>query len=104
MLFIILFIQVSSPVYLKIDIGVRETGRFTLIADEEEIASSDSLIDGISMWISSFYIFNLEYPTCLKRTLAFLQKIILNIQDELAAPRPVVTLTNKLNFENARLK
>lgn len=35
----------------------------------------------VSMWMSSFYIFNLAYPRSLVKALLFCQKIILNIKD-----------------------
>ena len=83
--------------------GVLETAHFTLIADGMDIASSESFTGAMSMWVSAFYIFNLEYPHCLQKTLAFLQKIILQIQDDLPATCPIITLTNKLSVENAQL-
>ena len=73
------------------------------MADGEVVATSDAFFEAVVLWISSFYIFNLAYPSRLQKTLAFVQKIILNILDELQTPRAIITLINKLNNENTRL-
>ena len=74
---------------------------FEVIASGEAIADSDDLLTAAALWMAVFYVFNLAYPACVAKTILFCQKILLNIQDEEAAPRPIVTLTSKLNNFNA---
>ena len=73
---------------------------FTLVAEGETISTSKTFLEATAMWIFSFYVFNFAYPGCLSRSLTFIQKVLLNIHDELPPLKPVVSLTHKLNVEN----
>lgn len=73
-----------------------EATEFTLQADGEEIAFTGNFITAVALWIAAFYVFNLNYPPGVSKTLQFLQRVILNVSDELPPPRSIITLTNKL--------
>ncbi|XP_041453824.1 uncharacterized protein LOC121407001 [Lytechinus variegatus] len=92
----------QNPVHIQTDAeDVIDSESFVLSADGETIATSHDLLSAAAMWVSSFYIFNLQYPSDLSKTLIFIQKVLLNIQDGDSTPRPIFTLINKLNIENA---
>ena len=70
---------------------------FDVIIDEIAVSSSNNLMTAVTVFLASFYVFNLAYPTCLKKTLSFFQKIVLNIQDNIPLERSVLSLLEKLN-------
>ena len=94
-------LQTTMPVYIQCnEETILDTTWFTLNAEGEEIAQSDSFFGALAMYFSSFFVFNLPYPRLLQHSLTFVQKIILSIQDELPPTKPIITLTNKLNVLN----
>ena len=58
---------------------------FDVIIDEIAVSSSNNLMTAVTVFLASFYVLNLAYPTCLKKTLSFFQKIVLNIQDNISS-------------------
>lgn len=91
-------LQTTNPLHIKMDgCSPLESTTFLLKADGEEIASTDNFIKAVALWIAAFYVFNLDYPTCVSKSLAFIQRIILNINDNMPVSRAIITLTNKLN-------
>ena len=81
-----------------------QTKEFQLIADGETVATTANLISAVGLWIASFYVFNLAYPSSLNKTLLFCQNILLGIIEDVSSPRPVITHTNKLNVYNSKSK
>ena len=53
---------------------------YTLMVDGISVTSSPVFITAFSMFISVFYCFNMAYPSCLRKTLNFFQKVILNME------------------------
>ncbi|XP_038074352.1 sterile alpha motif domain-containing protein 3-like [Patiria miniata] len=70
---------------------------FSVEIDGTIVSSSKDVLSAMAVYLASFYVFNLAYPTRLKRTLTFFQKGVLNIQDNLKPERVVISLLEKLS-------
>lgn len=87
-----------NPVYIQMDSGTPYSSKkFILMADGVEIAETDTILRAITLWVESFHCFNLNYPTCISKTLIFIQRIVLNIDDNIPVARSIRTQINKLN-------
>ena len=73
---------------------------FNVVIDGIAVSSSSNLMTALSIYFAGFYIFNLAYPSCLKKTCTFFQKVIFNTQDNLKPERAVISLLEKLNQTN----
>ncbi|KAJ8033840.1 hypothetical protein HOLleu_24204 [Holothuria leucospilota] len=90
--------KTTCPVYIKLDAETpRAATRYTLFADGVEVASTEDCLTAVAMWVSTFYVFNMTYPQCATRSLEFVQRVILNITDEMPPSRAILRLTNQLN-------
>ena len=67
-----------------------------LMIEGREICKFEGLTFGLALWISAYYTLNLKYPKEAAKSLIFLQKIILGIEDRLKKPITVSTLFDKL--------
>ena len=67
-----------------------------LIAEGAVLCEFEGLLLGIAVWLSSYYVFNLEYPKGASKTLIFIQKCIVGIEDRLKKPIIVSTAFDKL--------
>ncbi|XP_072176124.1 uncharacterized protein [Diadema setosum] len=91
--------ETKSPVYLRLVSPDILEASFELIASGEAIASSDDLLTAAALWMAIFCFHPIISCLCCElETLLFCQKILLNIQDEEAALRPIVTLTRASNM------
>ena len=63
------------------------------------LCSTRGLLRGVALWFASHYIFNYSYSSAYKYTLCFLQKAILNMEDETKTPISVLTIMKELNTE-----
>ncbi|XP_071839081.1 uncharacterized protein [Apostichopus japonicus] len=87
-----------SHVYIRMDAATPyKTEQFTLVVDGTDVAHSTTILGASTLWIESFYVFNLSYPTCVSNSLIFLQRIILIIDDQLPVARTIRMQVNKLN-------
>ncbi|KAJ8017809.1 Sterile alpha motif domain-containing protein 3 [Holothuria leucospilota] len=77
------------------DDGGKET--YDVIVDGLSIASSSTLKLAVANYLAAYYCFNLAYPKCLRKTLQFFQKVVLNIQDNLPIDKTLVKVLDKLN-------
>ena len=51
----------------------------------------------MAAWVAAYYNFNMSYPKHSKKTLIFLQRIVLNLKDNAKVPLSVMTLVKNLN-------
>ena len=94
-------VQTTIPVHIWCnDTNILKTSQFKLFVDGEEVARTETFFGAVAVYLEAFYVFNLAYPASLQQSLTFVQKVILNIQDEFHPTKPIITLTNKLNIVN----
>ncbi len=74
-----------------------KSDNYDIYVDGEKIISVKSMSRAFSILIASYFVMNIAYPTTMVKSLTFLQKVILNLQDSLAKVKPVVTLLTNLN-------
>ncbi len=70
------------------------------MAERMAVASSNTFFEAVAMWVASFYVFNFEFPGHLVDSLTFIQKVLLNVDDQLPPLASIVSLTHKLNVTN----
>ena len=68
---------------------------FTCEVDGYVVSTSEDMIDGFLSYIAAIYIFNLSNPPEVKKTVLFIEKVSLNLED---SERPSNTLMNKSDF------
>ena len=88
-----------SLLYRKMEL---HTSKGTMLTSQNATSSQFLLMElklptALAVYLASFYVFNLAYPSTLKKTLTFIQKVILNIQDNVKIERSVVTRLERLN-------
>lgn len=74
-----------------------ESTCFTIFVDGEEVGSCSLLISDLSSYIASFYVFDLAYPTIWKKTMVFIQKIILSINDNFKLDLSILSVLERVN-------
>ena len=95
-LFFILFQETMNlPVYITKDED--EDTQYQVVVDAIPIASADTFLLAFAHYLASFYCLNLAYPACLRKTLHFFQRVILNIQDTLPIDKSIVKILDKIN-------
>ena len=76
---------------------------FHVYVDGQELVSCGDLIEAVEVYVSCFYIFNLEHPLNLRKTCTFLDKVMLGInprtgpKSQKDANRKVIAMISKLN-------
>ncbi|XP_071565728.1 uncharacterized protein [Temnothorax nylanderi] len=101
---------ISAPCIVILDDTTCST--FYLFIEQSQIERTHSFYEALEMLISSYFIFNMEYPTSCACTLEFLQKYLLNIHPsygskslKASTKRKVLSLFNKLrDIEDVDLK
>ncbi len=89
--------QTGSPVIVFQGADVYKSKNFAIYADGIKIMSVKSVKNAFMILIACFFVFNIAYPKKMIRTLTFLQKVMLNLQDSIKTPNPVVTLITNIN-------
>ena len=62
------------------------------------ITKTRSLVEAFELLIAAYYVFNAAYPSKGSRTLTFIQKAILDIQDNVKRDSKVSDLLGKLTI------
>ncbi len=70
---------------------------FDVYADNVKVLSVKSMAQAFAALVAVFFVFNIAYPKSMLKTLTFLQKVFIGLQDSLKKPQPVVTLLTNLN-------
>ncbi|CAL9685462.1 unnamed protein product [Knipowitschia caucasica] len=65
--------------------------------DSVEVCRCSGVEDGVIAAFCTYFIFNIQYPHCLKNTLNFLQRYIAKMPLEVDQPLPI-TLSRKINL------
>ncbi|XP_076329999.1 uncharacterized protein LOC143235658 [Tachypleus tridentatus] len=55
---------------------------FKLYVDGFDIFATEDFVEAFTMYIGSFYIFNFTFPTNLKETFNFVERVVLKLYDE----------------------
>ena len=76
--------------------GNDSDGEGCLMADDIEVCKFTGICRGVLLWISLHYVFNFSYPKGSKKTLVFIQKMILGIYDKEALPLTVMNISKQL--------
>ncbi|PIK49006.1 hypothetical protein BSL78_14112 [Apostichopus japonicus] len=82
--------EVKLPVIMEMFEGEEEVSSYTVKVDGFKVTESSNFMSAFAIYLATFYIFNLVYPTALKKTLNFHQRMILNIQDGLPVDNTVM--------------
>ena len=68
---------------------------FTVCIENVTVAKTKSLLHAFQLLIATYYSFNAAYPSKGSRTLTFIQKAVLNIQDGVKSDTKVSDLISK---------
>lgn len=68
-----------------------------LLAEDVEICKFAGLLRGATLWLCAYYVFNCSYHKSCRKTLLFLQRIILGLRDTTKVPASVLTVVKTLN-------
>ncbi|XP_071820324.1 uncharacterized protein [Apostichopus japonicus] len=90
--------EVKLPVIMEMFEGEEEVSSYTVKVDGFKVTESSNFMSAFAVYLATFYIFNLVYPTALKKTLNFYQRMILNIQDGLPVDKTVMRVVEKINM------
>ena len=55
---------------------------FEIKVEQFTTGTTKDFMKSMALLISSFYVFNVEYPSKIENTLSFIQKFFLNINDK----------------------
>ena len=78
------------------DAATSPDANFSLVCEDLVIAQVSSVKAGVILLIKICYCFNLEYPVGLKNTLLYIQKYILNINDNCKTPQSLLKFLKTL--------
>ena len=71
--------------------------KFKVIVEGEVIGSPEDLFTAFTLYMASFYVFNVAYPKDFENSLTFIQKFFLEILDNRLKAQPrVLTLISKV--------
>lgn len=69
---------------------------FSLVVESKKLFSCENLLTALASYLSSFYVFNLEYPKGLRKSMQFIQRVFLQIKDKEKLHPSVYSLIEKL--------
>ncbi len=87
----------GSPVIVYNGQDPYKATNFDIYADGIKILSTKSIVKAFAIMIGCFFVLNIAYPKKMIKTLTFLQKVILGLQDSIKKVNAVVTLLTNLN-------
>ena len=67
-----------------------------LIKIERHTYHTNNFVKAVSVLIAGIYVFNLQYSAGLKCTWIFVQKFLLEIDDEIKTPKKLIRLLSQL--------
>lgn len=70
---------------------------FKIIVEANEVCITTTLSRAIACYLATFYVFHLSYIPSLEKTISFIQKFILGIQDGSTTAKPLLTLASRLS-------
>ncbi|XP_076319943.1 sterile alpha motif domain-containing protein 3-like isoform X2 [Tachypleus tridentatus] len=56
--------------------------KFKLYVDGFDICATEDFVEAFTMYVGSFYIFNFAFPTKLKKTFNFVERVVLKLYNE----------------------
>lgn len=75
-----------------------EDREYSVFVDSLKVYSSENFLSCFANYLAAFYCLNLAYPSALRKSMQFYQKVILNIQDNLQIEKSVVKILEKINM------
>ena len=69
---------------------------YQVLVEDNVITTTKDFVLAFTIMFAAYYIFNLAYPSKLSGTLAFIQKLVLQIGDKAKVKPKVLTLIGKL--------
>lgn len=66
------------------------------MAEGEAVFHTRDFVEGIIFLFGLYYVLNMEYPKASRATFAFIQKCVMDIQDQEVIPAKVRSLFSKL--------
>ena len=79
---------ISSPTILYRGSSVRDSD-YMVVVDNVKICETSDMLLAFKVLFAVFYIFNLVYPKDREETMTFIQKGLVNIQDNLPCNRKI---------------
>ncbi|XP_072016020.1 uncharacterized protein [Amphiura filiformis] len=80
-----------------INILKSEVTEFKVVAEGQVVCCVPDFIGAVKRLMAVHYVFNLQYDKKVTSTLTFIQKVLLNMQDDNKNPKKVVSLLYKVN-------
>ncbi|XP_018019454.1 sterile alpha motif domain-containing protein 3-like [Hyalella azteca] len=75
-----------------------------VVSQGNEICRVSGVREGFVVWIASYYIFNMSYPKFCKKTLSFIQRELLGLNEKIKLPLFILKTIAKLNaLKNTKL-
>jgi len=68
-----------------------------IMADGMVVCNTATVLEGVSCWFSMYPIFNIAYPKNMRLTLIFIQKLFLEINDEVKTPLRVLNKMSEIS-------
>ena len=71
----------TAPVFIKVDTSKTfcDVTDFHIFVDGNEVCESGDLVGSFILYVASFFAFNISYPTSLKKSMTFVERIILKL-------------------------
>ena len=76
---------------------------YVTIAERITVCTCSSLVEALATTVAAYYSFNIQYPSCLKPVLIFVEKILIGINGSEKVPASInrlYTALEALNSEN----
>lgn len=83
-------LRLSGPAEAEVDGEVIVEGR--------TICTTQGLQQGVAVWFASYYVLNCTYPDQFKKTLLFIQKVLLGINSSVKIPPLITSVQRKINI------
>ncbi len=93
-----------AAVFLQMDANTPlDANKFTLFLDGIEVCTMADFHTALACYVASFYVFHLQYPTGISKTLEFYHALM-GITDNCKVDKGVLQLLARLNKANRATK
>ena len=69
---------------------------FTIMADGEQVCTTDTLTWAVKLLVATYYVFNIAYPKKIAATMQFIQEKLLDVHDDAVKNPRAVSFAAKL--------
>ena len=74
-----------------------ESTEFTILAEGTPICSTNDFMTAVAYYFTTFFVFHLPYVESLEKTIEFVQRVVLGLNDGCTQCKPILTLVSRLN-------